>query len=92
MPAIYRHRKVTLRKSPHLGKIEKWIPLVQDGEFILAPRFAGPERHHAWNVVRVATLEAAIALLRTGRYCIRMLGELTGKDALLVPGSLTIEP
>lgn len=92
MPAIYRHRKVTLKGSPYIGRIEKWKPLVRDGQYVLAHRFTGPRRHEVWNTVLVATLEAAIDLLRTGRYCIRMLGDLTGKDALLAPGSLIIEP
>ncbi len=39
MSSIYRLREVTLKSSPHFGKVERWEPRIEHGSFILARRY-----------------------------------------------------
>lgn len=91
MPAIYRVKKVENLKSPYFGKVERWEPVIDEaGRYELADRFA-EKRHHAANKKFAASVEEAIALLATGRFCIWMRGLQSRTRALLKPESVIVE-
>lgn len=85
---IFRTR--THSDGKFLGQVEVFHPhRSRDGTYTLGPR-SRQDRHHVVARVSLSDIAEVARLLRTGRYCLRMRGELTGDVSMIQPDAITI--